>query len=121
MPAELPSFSNVTANRSIPDKVLKRRNPPAVSRSVQAAVVAADFAVDAARLAPLVVHHRQLGGGGVRRGALGRGASRLSDDGGVGIPQQRLGKVWLLQHLTALVYNSEGDTQCAQLTAMAAM
>lgn len=70
-------------------------------------MVAADFAVDAARLAPLVIHHGQLGGGGVSRGALGRSASGLPDDGGVGISQKRLSKVWLLQHLSTLVDDSE--------------
>lgn len=73
---------------------------------MQAAVVAAHFAVDAARFAPLVVQHRQLGGGGVGGGALGGGASGFSDDGGVGVPQKRLSKIRLLQHLTTLVYNS---------------
>lgn len=84
-------------------------------------MVAAHFAVDAARFAPLVVQHRQLGRGGVGGGALGGSASRLSDDGGIGIPQKRLSKVWLLQHLTTLIYNPEQDMQFAQLTLVTAV
>lgn len=74
---------------------------------MQAAVVAADFAVHAAGFAPLLVQHRQLRGRGVSGGSLRGGAPGLSDDGGVGVPQQRLSKVRLLQHLAALVDNSE--------------
>lgn len=74
-------------------------------------MVAAHFAVDAARFAPLVVHHRQLGGGGVGGGALGGSASGLADDGGIWVSQKRLSKIRLLQHLTTLIYNSVRDVQ----------
>lgn len=70
-------------------------------------MVAADFAVDAAGLAPLVIHHGQLRGRGVGGGALRGSAPGFSDDGGVGVPQEGLGEVRLLQHLAALVDDSE--------------
>lgn len=73
---------------------------------MQAAVVAADFAVHAAGFAPLLVQHGQLRGRGVRGGALRGSAPGFSDDGGVGVPQQGLGEVRLLQHLAALVDDS---------------
>lgn len=88
---------------------------------MQAAVVAAHFAVDTAGLAPLVIHHGQLGGRGVGGGALGGSAPGLSDDGGVGVPQEGLSEVRLLQHLAALVDNSEQEKRLEQLTLITAL
>lgn len=79
-------------------------------------MVAADFAVDAAGFAPLVIHHGQLRGRGVGGGALRGSAPGFSDDGGVGVPQQGLGEVRLLQHLAALVDDSEQRSGLEQLT-----
>lgn len=84
-------------------------------------MVAAHFAVHAACLAPLVVQHGQLGGGGVGGGALGGGAPGLADDGCVGIPQKRLSEIWLLQHLTALIDNSEQGMRFEQLMLITAI
>ena len=68
---------------------------------------AADAAVDAAGSAALLVGHGQVGGGGVGGGALRRRAPRLPDDGGRGVTQQQgLGKVGLLEDLSALVHSA---------------
>lgn len=58
---------------------------PVVSGAVQAPVIAAHLAVDAAGFTPHVVQRGQMGGGGVGGRALGGGAAGLSDDGHVGI------------------------------------
>lgn len=81
---------------------------------MQAAVVAADFTVDAACFASLVVHHSQLGRGGVSGGALRGGASGLADDRGVGVSQERLSKVGLLQYLPAFVHKPGGKIKAGQ-------
>lgn len=73
---------------------------------MQAAMITAHFAVDAACFAPLVIHHRQLSRWGMCGGPLGGGPSRLSDDGGIRISQEWLGEIGLLQHLTTLIYSS---------------
>lgn len=83
---------------------------PAVPRAVQAAVVAAhlgacaaDRAGPAGAAAGRLVQHGQVGGRGVGGGPLGGRAPGLPRDGRVGVPEQQLGEVGLLEHLSALV------------------
>lgn len=64
---------------------------------------AADGAGSTGAGAGWFVQHGQVGGGGVRGGALRGGAPRLPHDGCVGVPEQQLGEVGLLQNLTAVV------------------
>lgn len=49
------------------------------------------------------IQHGQVGGRGVGGGPLGGGASGLPHNGCVGVPEQQLGEVGLLEHLSALV------------------
>ncbi len=73
---------------------------------MQAAMIAAHLAVDAAGFAPHVVQHGQVCGGGVGGRALSGRPAGLPDDGSVRVSQQRLSKVWLLQNLPALVHRA---------------
>lgn len=81
---------------------------PSISGAVQAAVEAAWFAAHAAGAAGAgaggLVQHGEVRGGGVSGGALRRSASRLPHHWGVGVPEEELGEVGLLQHLPALVH-----------------
>lgn len=64
---------------------------------------AADRAGPAGAATGWFIQHGQVGGGGVGGGALGGGAPRLPHDGRVGVPEEQLGEVGLLEHLSALV------------------
>lgn len=81
----------------------KERPSPAVPGAMKAAVIAAHLAVDAARFAPLLIHHSQLSGRGVSRCSLSGRPSRFANDGGIGVPEKRLSKVRLLEDLAAFV------------------
>lgn len=91
-------------------------HPPAVPGAVQAAVAAAGFGAGAAdgagpagAAAGRLVQHGQVGGGGVGGGALGGRPPGLPGDGSVGVPEQQLGEVGLLEDLTALVHHGAAD------------
>lgn len=64
---------------------------------------AADRAGPAGAAAGRLVQHGQVRGGGVGGGPLGGRAPRLPHYGRVGVPEQQLGEVGLLEHLAALV------------------
>lgn len=49
------------------------------------------------------IQHGQVCGGGVGGGPLSGCAPRLPHDGRVGVPEEQLGEVWLLEHLPAFV------------------
>lgn len=71
-------------------------------------MVTAGFAPHAARSAGAgaggLVQHGEVRGGGMGWGALRGGAPRLSHHRSVGVPEEELGEVGLLEHLTALVH-----------------
>lgn len=85
-------------------------DPPAVSGAVQAAVVTAHLGASTAyRTGPAgaaagrLVQHGQVGGGCVGGGPLGGCAPRLPHYGSVGVSVEQLGKIWLLEHLSAVI------------------
>lgn len=89
-----------------------RGDPPAVPGAMQAAVVAAGLGSGAAhRAGPAgapagrLVQHGQMGGGGVGGRPLGGRSPGLPHDGRVGVPEQQLGEVGLLEDLAALVHH----------------
>lgn len=55
-----------------------------------------------------LVQHGQVGGGSVGGGALRGRPPGLPRDGGVGVPQEQLSKIWLLEYLSALVDHTTG-------------
>lgn len=90
----------------------KPGDPPAVPGAMQAAVVAAGLRSGAAhRAGPAgasagrLVQHGQMGGGGVSGRSLGGRSPGLPHDGRVGVPEQQLGEVGLLEDLAALVHH----------------
>lgn len=70
---------------------------------------AADRAGPAGAPAGRLVQHGQVGGGGVGGGALGGGAPGLPHHRRVGVPEQQLGEVGLLEDLAALVHQGAGE------------
>lgn len=70
---------------------------------------AADRAGPAGASAGRLVQHGQVGGGGVSGGALGGGAPGLPHHRRVGVPEQQLGEVGLLEDLAALVHHGAGE------------
>lgn len=52
-----------------------------------------------------LVQHGQVGGGGVGGRSLGGRSPGLPHDGRVGVPEQQLGEVGLLEDLAALVHH----------------
>lgn len=84
---------------------------------MQAAVIAAHLAVDAAGFAPHVVQHGQVCGGGVGGRALSGRPTGFTDDWSIRVSQQRLSKVWLLQNLPALVHRAAAGETCTHLSA----
>lgn len=86
-------------------------DPPAVPGPMQAAVVTADLGAAAADRACAAgaaagrLVRGQVSGGGVGGRALSGRAPGLPHNGRVGVPQQQLCEVGLLQNLPALVYH----------------
>lgn len=84
---------------------------PAIVRLVPAARETAGSAVHAAGTASstaFLIQHSQVGGGGVGGGALSGGATGLPHHRDSRLMQQQLSKVWLLQHLSAVVHHTAG-------------
>lgn len=82
---------------------------PAIVRVAPAAVETAGFAVHAAGTAAaavFLIQHGQVGGGGMGGGALCGGASGMAHHRDSGFAQQQLSKIWLLQHLPAVVHRT---------------
>lgn len=73
-------------------------------------MVTAGFAPHAARPAGAgaggLVQHGEVRGGGVGGGALRGRAPGLSHHRSVGVPEEELGEVGLLEHLTAVVHRA---------------